>query len=627
MKKTFLFITLATFLMVSCSKLNQTIEDDGGANWDEIMNSLNVADDFHYLSTKEVDLIVTLPFTVDFSNINSRISIYDKSPTEGGVLLYVGSADENGVFNQDITIPAYLTELYLSTMAGDQLITLDTGAQSLKGLKTDGYNFGANYYTLPPKDTTAENKSQSIENNRFNDLVYRDRNFASSQNIISNGNFDSDDFGSQQNWSSAMTVDGRWNITSQLNGVVEQFNDNGENVLRIARPSSYRYGGVTQLLNASPGDLITFTADHKVSGNDYKRSWMYLIPRNSNGSPLAYYSRYIYSTSTNWNTYTVTATMPANTASVQVLLWHHIYGDYIYWDNVVVTGPVADADGDGVNDEEDDYPDDATRAYNIYYPNSEDYASLAFEDNWPGKGDYDFNDLVVDYQFKQVANADNELVELESKFIIRAIGASFTNGFGFEMNLEPSDIASVTGTSIVDNYINLLGNNTEAGQNNGTIIVTDNAFTQLPHPGGGTGVNTTPGQTYVEPNTMTVMTTLANPVSLSQLGSPPYNPFIIVNQIRGREVHLSDHLPTTLADQSYFGTEHDDSNVATGKYYKTDNNLPWAINVPNQFDYPVEKAYVIQAYLHFVAWAESSGTQFPNWYVDEAGYRNEGVIY
>lgn len=621
MKKLILFISVTVMLTVSCSKLTTT--NEGNDQLTE-MDDLIIDDDFNFRSTKTVDLNITLPFTVDFSSINSRIAVYDKSPDEGGVLIYTGSADHSGQFYKEITVPSYITEVYVSTMAGDEILSITETTKSGSHLKSFSFNFGADYGIGAPRDTIPGTESQVIVQEITDaSFIYSEK--ASTQDLISNGTFDIDDFGSQQNWSSAMTVDGKWYITSQFSGSAGQYNDGGENVLRIQR-SGYS-GGVAQLIDASAGDLITATAKYKVSGSSYKRGWLYLIARNANGASIAYYYKQINSSSTNWKTYTVAATMPPNTVSVQVLLWQHIYGGEIFWDDVTATGPVSDSDGDGVNDEEDDYPNDGTKAYNIYYPNDTDFASLAFEDNWPGKGDYDFNDLVVDYQFKQIANSDNELVELESKFKIRAVGASLTNGFGFEMGLASSDIANVSGHSIVDNYITLAGNNAEANQSKGTIIVTDNAFTQLVHPGGGTGVNTTPGQTYVQPTTMTILTTLTTPVALSVAGSPPYNPFMIVDQTRGREVHLPNSEPTSLADDSYFGTQHDDSNIASGKYYKTQFNLPWAIDIPSSFDYPVEKALVISAYLHFAEWAESSGSQFDNWYLDNSGYRNDGNIF
>jgi len=622
MKKQILFFLAIVVISAACSRSLNNNEE----NPTKVMDDLVIADNFNFESTKLVEVSITLPFTVNYTNINARVVVYDKSPDDGGVKLFVGSADHSGQFSEGFSVPSYLTEIYVSTMAGDVIISLVETTKSGSVLKSFSYDFGDEYGTDEPVDGTPETSSQAVAQEIIQGMSNDYTSKMASQDLITNGTFDANVFGSQQDWSSAMTVDAKWYITSHLNGFAGQYNDAGENVLRIQK-SNYRYGGVTQLIDAASGDLITLTADYKSSGSQSKSVWMYLIPRNASGSPLAYYSRTISAYNTNWKNYTVAATMPANTASVQVLLWQHIYGGEIFWDNVIATGPVTDSDNDGVNDEEDEYPNDATRAYNIYYPNDTDYGSLAFEDNWPGKGDYDFNDLVVGYQFKQVVNGNNALVELESKFILRAIGASYTNGFGFEMGLASSDIANVSGHSIVGNYITLGGNNAEANQSKGTIIVTDNAFTQLVHPGGGTGVNTTPGQTYVQPVAMTILTTLTSPVALSQAGSPPYNPFIIVNQERGREVHLPNYTPTSLADNALFGTSLDDSNPAIGKYYKTQYNLPWAIDIPTVFDYPVEKALIVNAHLHFAEWAESSGSQFNDWYLDNSGYRNDGNIF
>ena len=57
--------------------------------------------------------------------------------------------------------------------------------------------------------------------------------------------------------------------------------------------------------------------------------------------------------------------------------------------------PFVDADGDQIEDYYDDYPQDGARAFNNYYPARDTYGTLAYEDLWPHRGDYDFNDLVV----------------------------------------------------------------------------------------------------------------------------------------------------------------------------------------------------------------------------------------
>lgn len=286
-----------------------------------------------------------------------------------------------------------------------------------------------------------------------------------------------------------------------------------------------------------------------------------------------------------------------------------------------------DSDGDGISDRFDDYPFDPERAFDYFYPGSETFGTLVFEDLWPGKGDYDFNDMVVDYRFKHVANPQNLIIEMEIDIIVRAIGASFANGFGIQLDIPQSAVASVTGHRLHGGYISLNSNGTENGQSKATIIAFDNAFRLLTHPGGGTGVNTTPGNVYVQPEMITLTIEFSSPLALKDLGVAPYNPFMIVNGERGKEVHLPMHPPTDLADLSLLGTLHDDSDAAQNKYYASNHDLPWALNIPESFDYPIEKADIRNVYLHFDTWARSRGNHFPDWFKNESGYRNQQLIF
>jgi len=288
----------------------------------------------------------------------------------------------------------------------------------------------------------------------------------------------------------------------------------------------------------------------------------------------------------------------------------------------------TDDDNDGIPNNLDDYPTDPERAFNNYYPAKNTYGTLAFEDLWPGKGDYDFNDVVVDYNVNQVTNAQNKVVDVKPTYVLRARGASFQNGFGFQLNLLPSGVASVTGQRLTDNLVNLNANNTEAGQSKAVIMVFDNGSSILPYGGGNAiGTNTTPGAPWVTPDTIRMNIHLTTPILASTFGYPPYNPFIFTNGNRSKEVHLADKAPTDLADLSLFGTAQDDSNPATGKYYKTKNNLPWAIHLTERFVYPNEKTPTNTGYNYFNQWAESGGTLYTDWYKNISGYRNTENLY
>ncbi len=286
-----------------------------------------------------------------------------------------------------------------------------------------------------------------------------------------------------------------------------------------------------------------------------------------------------------------------------------------------------DNDGDGVADNLDEFPNDVTRAYSNYYPAKGQFGSLAFEDLWPGRGDYDMNDLVVDYNYRIITNGQNKVVDIYPKFYVRAVGATLQNGFGFQFdNVSPADVASVTGSSLKMSYINLSANGTENQQDKAVVIVFDNTANVI-HPVGSGFFNTSKDQGYGISDSIFMEIHFTTPQEASATGTPPYNPFLIKNQSRGVEIHLPDRKPTSLADVSLFGTYDDDSKPETSRYYKTTGNLPWVINIPVKYDYTWENVPVITGYLKFGTWAESSGVSWPDWYKDLSGYRDATQIY
>jgi len=287
------------------------------------------------------------------------------------------------------------------------------------------------------------------------------------------------------------------------------------------------------------------------------------------------------------------------------------------------TGPgCPDNDSDGVTDCDDDYPDDPDRAYNNITT-----GTVVWEDLWPSQGDYDMNDLVNNYQYNLITDANNKVVDVVAKFYVRAVGASFNNGFGFQFdNVLPAQIESVTGYSLTKGYVSLNANGTESSQAKAVVVVWDDADNVIHRPGG-SFFNTMPGSLVGTSDTVTLAIHFGTPLTTSLVGTPPFNPFLIKDGNREVEIHLPDYVPTSLANPSYFGTNDDDSNPLSGTYYKTSLNLPWAINIPDDFDYPFEYIDITQAYNYFASWAESGGLINLDWYFDLPGYRNNSNIY
>ncbi|SKB82293.1 LruC domain-containing protein [Daejeonella lutea] len=280
------------------------------------------------------------------------------------------------------------------------------------------------------------------------------------------------------------------------------------------------------------------------------------------------------------------------------------------------TPPPVDTDGDGVLDSQDEYPSDATKAYNNYYPSAslETGATLAFEDQWPKKGDYDMNDLVMNYRYKIVTNAQNKVVQVVGNYNLMAVGGDFKNGFGIEFPVSRSSVTGLTGGTL------------ETGQSKAVVIFFSDMHTQLAN------YNTKPGEPVSAPKSYTVSFNITNGPLLSTFGLGAYNPFTWNSGIaggRGYEVHLPGKTPTTLANTALFGTLDDRTNVSQSKYYVTSTGLPWAINVPiKPFKYPIEAAEIGSGYLKFETWATSGGTQFLDWYSNtETGYRNTSKLF
>ncbi len=267
----------------------------------------------------------------------------------------------------------------------------------------------------------------------------------------------------------------------------------------------------------------------------------------------------------------------------------------IFWDN---------AQGNEVSRTKASGGQACTSTY--YFPGEGKYGSLAYEDYWPKKGDYDFNDVVVDFNVKAVYKGTH-IHQLMLDFQLRTTGAGFENGFGINMPIDPAYVSSVEGVVRTESFIQ----DAAAGYEDGhaadgttTIIVFDDASNLIEpftHP--------------ATPYEIKITVDFKDGASLMLMEDfvANLNPFIIVNK-RELEVHLPDLQPTSLADLSLFGMHDDASNLPTMSY-KTANGLPWAVYTPVSFSYPLEDLEITKAYTQFKPWAESGGSVNPNWYL------------
>lgn len=282
---------------------------------------------------------------------------------------------------------------------------------------------------------------------------------------------------------------------------------------------------------------------------------------------------------------------------------------------------IVDADGDGVADSADDYPSDVTRAHNNPSDNyNAGGYTIAFEDNWPLKGDYDLNDVVITYRYIIVTNGANKVVDVKADYTLVATGGSFQNGAGIEF---PLPRTSVTGQTYQHTVNGVTTTKTlEANQTKAVVILFNNSREQQATWNTETGVAVSPTKTF------SISFNVANGPAYVDFGIGSYNPFIWNNSLgRGYETHLFGKTPTALANTSLFGTGHDAT--GSGRYYGTTDNLPWAIQLPiATFKYPLERTPIIEGYKMFSNWANNAGTQSTDWYITTTPqYRDATKLY
>lgn len=591
-----LLLIILISILSSCLK-NSNVDDIiiPGAD----LESLNISDNFNWNLTKRISINLNFIETQASNNPLKSIRVDILSPDDE-TKFFTGATNVLGEINELITVNIFYNELLIRTSFLDTIISIDH--ESINS-------------TLSAENTSGgfDIESGSVFKSGL------------ATNLLTNPDFDNDDF----NWTSSFytTTDlDKWYMKDTAGHPVynERVQYNGNWVARIYSISHAQAWCAQIVDNVTVGSTYTLAADGQVLsgiGTDNCSIKLQFCGSNLNANPIS--NNKLKSWNSEYRHRGISAVAPVGTVHIRVILWvsNTATSDgSVIFDNIRLYEG-ADSDGDGIIDSEDDYPSDATRAFNNYYPDENVFGTLAFEDIWPGKGDYDFNDLIIDYNINPITNSLNRVVEIEQIFAVRAIGGSFHNGFGIQYNMEPSSISNID----VDQGASLT---TEAGQDSAVIIYFSDAYSILSANPSESFVNTDPNGVYVNPDTLinTIELTGTLP-SFSSLGTPPYNAFIYIDATRAREVHLPEFYPTDLAS-GYFGQYQDNTQIGTpSTYYKTSTNLPWAINIPVSFDYPIEKAEITSAYNHFSAWAESEGASYSDWYLDNPGYRNSANIY
>jgi len=226
----------------------------------------------------------------------------------------------------------------------------------------------------------------------------------------------------------------------------------------------------------------------------------------------------------------------------------------------------------------------------------------AFEDLWPKAGDYDMNDVLVQYTYQKTFNVYNEI--LKEAFIFKPLvnnsQAVYNNGLAFRMK----DAGSVvTEDAVKSNSSEEFTPATLKHESGNVILLTE-------------GVKTNPTAQYK----VSVNYQKGQKLKETAIDAFIYRPSTDNTRL---EVHCPMERPTDQVNVSLFGQEDDRSEPDKGIYYVSDKNnvYPFAFYLSNATEKDIaplldpnnEKTPISDLYPKFIDWAKNNGTN-TDWY-------------
>ncbi len=260
-----------------------------------------------------------------------------------------------------------------------------------------------------------------------------------------------------------------------------------------------------------------------------------------------------------------------------------------------------------------------------YYPSSNGWTTLAFEDNWPHEGDYDMNDLVV-HMRTAVRKKSSGITQVSMKGEISAVGASYHNGFAVRLTGVKRDQVDVENIEYKINGKPVDFQPLEDGREEAIFILAYNLWDYV-----GSGelckyYRTEEGCGSDIQMSFSASIPMKDAVDAELKGA--FDPFLfatpgawhgghfVTAPGRAYEVHLKNYAPTEAFDQSLFNEPGDDASEPQNNfYYQTAKGMPWALEIGTHWSHPQEYKDIGHAYPYFAEWAQSNGWLNRAWYL------------
>lgn len=260
-----------------------------------------------------------------------------------------------------------------------------------------------------------------------------------------------------------------------------------------------------------------------------------------------------------------------------------------------------DADGDGLINQFDHAPGNPEIALTVNESYSNKTSSyFIFEDVWPLKGDFDFNDFIVEVSFSWKRGKGNYLTEVSG--ICKAQWNNPNYGLGFELFEAKGAYLIYLDDVIAD----LEGAQKTELMKNGFVVLNET---------GADGNATKQFTVKFKQNSLTNFVLV---------------PFLFKRENQQHQIRPFGTPPTQLQQMELFHSGDDASPriwqwVAGEKFkyplsgnqafYRTAESHPWGVQFMTEYFVPsAEKQSITESYPQFGTWAESGGTKNKDWY-------------
>ena len=235
-----------------------------------------------------------------------------------------------------------------------------------------------------------------------------------------------------------------------------------------------------------------------------------------------------------------------------------------------------------------------------YTPAKNTFGTIFFEDMYPEKGDYDFNDFVAGYNTsvklaQNIATAD-DIITIQIQ--IRAIGGATPYRLGLEL------------TPVLTKYVT--GNYNVASTNNNIQMELISTDPESPAIFAITGTNTLKEGNYFNTENLstqplpviTCTITRKQQQSWSFVNlftdSTGFN-FFLQNTANNKEIHMKGYPTTKLASNQ-------------GDSFVSSDNFVWGIKIPASIPNSKERVDITKSFPDFATWVTSGGTNKADWY-------------